>query len=377
MTPGLAYQNQIEHLLDMGEEEMSTEQSNREEIIEMAVSFALSYGETELAEKFKAIASPVAQPQRKKFELTPEMKAAIEEANKTGALHALLPNGDVMFINRGEKPEDTADLDCPYCGGSGHKDDVKPVAQPQDEREALEILDNLIASIEKHGNYSKESTLAFLAQLRQCIDAPAARDTPSQDAVDAAKLTDLQQAALALYQGPFTYERGYIFDAKRNMFADDGDVDAMARLRGWGRISYLKEPEKLQDTVGELLAALLTKHWSAATPAQDKQASPEELLDIARKTGLRTHMHGVDATHAKQMLADFVAALPAGSQDAVDAVDTKRLELLAKSDWYVGPSGFYCDEGGGMNDYDDKNKGGIEALRNAIDAMQAQGANNG
>lgn len=37
--------------------------------------------------------------------------------------------------------------------------------------EALEILNSLIKSIEQHGNYSKESTLGFLGQIRQCLAA--------------------------------------------------------------------------------------------------------------------------------------------------------------------------------------------------------------
>jgi hypothetical protein len=32
--------------------------------------------------------------------------------------------GGMVFINRGEQPEDYADLDCPACGGSGHKGDA-------------------------------------------------------------------------------------------------------------------------------------------------------------------------------------------------------------------------------------------------------------
>lgn len=35
--------------------------------------------------------------------------------------------------------------------------------------EAAELLDSLIASIERDGNYSKETTLTFLNQIRQCI----------------------------------------------------------------------------------------------------------------------------------------------------------------------------------------------------------------
>lgn len=54
-------------------------------------------------------------------------------------------------------------------------------AVPDDESEALEILDNLIDSVKKHGNYSAEATLGFLGQLRQCL-AVAPEAAPSQQA---------------------------------------------------------------------------------------------------------------------------------------------------------------------------------------------------
>lgn len=69
-----------------------------------------------------------ARPVRKPLtELSPEIKAALDAAEKTGAVHAELPNGAIMFINRGHDYGDDADLNCPHCGGSGHKGDV---AQP-------------------------------------------------------------------------------------------------------------------------------------------------------------------------------------------------------------------------------------------------------
>lgn len=51
---------------------------------------------------------------------------------------------------------------------------AQPAAAPasDDLREGRTMLDDLIASITKHGNYSQESTLAFLNQLRQCLAAP-------------------------------------------------------------------------------------------------------------------------------------------------------------------------------------------------------------
>jgi hypothetical protein len=65
---------------------------------------------------------------RGKREIPPEMKAAIDEAHKTGKTAALLPNGSAVFINYGDQPEDTSDLCCTACGGSGHIDDQKGIA---------------------------------------------------------------------------------------------------------------------------------------------------------------------------------------------------------------------------------------------------------
>lgn len=78
------------------------------------------------------------------------------------------------------------------------------------------------------------------------------------------KVVDLRSRAFDLYRAPFKFMCGYIFDANNEMVSDKaGDLEELiSRLRGWGRISYLPDPEKLQDTVGELLAELLTKHWN-------------------------------------------------------------------------------------------------------------------
>lgn len=69
--------------------------------------------------------------------------------------------------------------------------------------------------------------------------------------------------AIALYEAPFYFKRGYIFDAKHRMVADDAGQDAIARVRGWGRISYLPDAERLQDAVGALVAEALTAYWKA------------------------------------------------------------------------------------------------------------------
>lgn len=85
-----------------------------------------------------------------------------------------------------------------------------------------------------------------------------------------------REVALALYKAPFKFTHGYIFDAEGRMFADqdggfglDGKVEThiIARVRGWGRISYMKDAEQLQDEVGEVIAQALTEFWERAAMA--------------------------------------------------------------------------------------------------------------
>lgn len=71
-----------------------------------------------------------------------------------------------------------------------------------------------------------------------------------------------KEAAKALYMPPFKFIRGYIYDAHNHMVADNNVQDgAIAQVRGWGRISYMKDAAPLQDCVGHLIAEALTKHW--------------------------------------------------------------------------------------------------------------------
>jgi hypothetical protein len=49
------------------------------------------------------------------------------------------------------------------------------------------------------------------------------------------------------------------------MVADEGSNDGRtafaARIRGWGRIQYLDNAEKLQEAVGHLVAEALNQLW--------------------------------------------------------------------------------------------------------------------
>lgn len=74
-------------------------------------------------------------------------------------------------------------------------------------------------------------------------------------------------AAFALYEGPFHFNHGYIYDNNSQMVADHGGSEDLvethiaARVRGWGRIGYMPNAEVLQDTVGHLIAEALTDLW--------------------------------------------------------------------------------------------------------------------
>ena len=71
--------------------------------------------------------------------------------------------------------------------------------------------------------------------------------------------------ALAIYKPPFSFKAGYIYDSEGSMFADQGDekdrAASLARIRGWGRIGGMANPEELQDTVGKHMAIALTEYW--------------------------------------------------------------------------------------------------------------------
>lgn len=70
--------------------------------------------------------------------------------------------------------------------------------------------------------------------------------------------TPLRQRAEDLFNPPFRYHHGYIFDADDHMVSDDGGI---ARLRGWGRIAYMGDSAALQDEVGRMIADALNQYY--------------------------------------------------------------------------------------------------------------------
>lgn len=84
---------------------------------------------------------------------------------------------------------------------------------------------------------------------------------------------------------------------------------------------------------------------------------------------------GARAESPMQVFEEVMLPAIEGLNKRLEAAELNaaRYEWLKSSDWYVGESGFYCDEGGGMNDYENH----IDNLDSAIDAARlAQGESN-
>lgn len=90
----------------------------------------------------------------------------------------------------------------------------------------------------------------------------------------------IRQVALDYLKPPFKSHWGYIYDSGSHMVADDGGPEReghVLRIRGWGTISYLENPEQLQDKIGELVAEALTKFWNDESEATQLRARIVEL----------------------------------------------------------------------------------------------------
>jgi hypothetical protein len=83
-----------------------------------------------------------------------------------------------------------------------------------------------------------------------------------------------------LYRTPFRYDGiSYIWDADNNMVADFRDENpGFIRVRGWGRISYMKDAEALHDEVIVLITDI-TKHHPS-DPAKCVEALNREWNNV-------------------------------------------------------------------------------------------------
>lgn len=75
------------------------------------------------------------------------------------------------------------------------------------------------------------------------------------------KKTELTKKALSICKPPFEFKHGYIFDSDGHMVADHPLEEGILRIRGWGRIQYMGNPEQLQDEIGKLIAQAMTEFW--------------------------------------------------------------------------------------------------------------------
>lgn len=105
-------------------------------------------------------------------------------------------------------------------------------------------------------------------------------------------------------------------DSVETMGEGMGEGDAIARSKFILRLvdAYVEKPGA--DTRTALRTALMHQF--------DRDVTPQALLDIARTTGLRAHLHGVPPSLARELLAEFVAAVPAaacGARELVSQAD--------------------------------------------------------
>ena len=79
---------------------------------------------------------------------------------------------------------------------------------------------------------------------------------------------------------------------------------------------------------------------------------------------------GYESCDQFEAMTDEITELRAALAEAEK--DAARYRWLKKSDWYIGPDEFFCDEAGGMVDYDNMNLG-TDYLDEEIDQAMQKG----
>lgn len=143
--------------------------------------------------------------------------------------------------------------------------EVSAPAQPIIPERLIQAINRLLDNdgsrgcfdaLEQHRAKTELELLLAAAQQNEPKNIP--ENIPEQP------VSELRARAISLYKPPFKFDFGYIWDADGQMVADqnlneDGQI---LRVRGWGRISYLENPEALQDEVGEVIALALSNYWN-------------------------------------------------------------------------------------------------------------------
>lgn len=96
--------------------------------------------------------------------------------------------------------------------------------------EAVEILDNMIASVARCGPYSKESTLLFLSQARLCLNSfPSPQEAAAPEPVNEMLLAELQNIANA---NPKNWDAPYNDSASFQAWAQSRARAAIEKVGG-------------------------------------------------------------------------------------------------------------------------------------------------
>lgn len=136
-------------------------------------------------------------------------------------------------------------------------------------------------------------------------DMPGFQRLPeSEIAKQKAKAQDLVTRARALYIPPFKVVEGAIFDSAGHKVADDRE--GVMRVRGWGRIAYMKDGAELQDAVGRELADALNGHWRAHAKPADGQPFVERRRQLTAAEASFEAL-GVDTSEAAAKEAAYTA----------------------------------------------------------------------
>lgn len=123
----------------------------------------------------------------------------------------------------------------------------------------------------------------------------------------------MREAAFALYEAPFRFDHGYIFDAKGQMVSDDSGEGIIARVRGWGRIGYMENAEALQDECGAMIAEALTQFWNKRAESEPSKAEPVAKVRVTSK-GYAMELSTYVAYALPEGLHDLYAAAQPSAQ---------------------------------------------------------------